>query len=45
MWLQIHLMMVWSIEVLNEVEENDLNDLPLDQVIAQSVAKRKLILL
>jgi hypothetical protein len=45
MWLQIHLMMVWSIEVLNEVEENDLNDLPLDQVIAQSVAERKLILL
>jgi hypothetical protein len=38
-------MMVWSIEVLNEVEETDLNDLPLDQVVAQSVAERKYILL
>jgi hypothetical protein len=45
MWLKIHLMMVWSIEVLNEVEETDLNDLPLDQVVAQSVAERKLIML
>jgi hypothetical protein len=45
MWLKNHLMVVWSIEVLNEVEEIDPNDLPLDQAVAQSVAERELILL
>ncbi|MCI17000.1 hypothetical protein A2U01_0038147, partial [Trifolium medium] len=31
MWLKINLMVVWSIEVLNVMEEADPDDLPLDQ--------------
>jgi hypothetical protein len=30
-------MVVWSIEVLNVVEEIDSDDLPFDQAIAQSM--------
>ncbi|MCI06662.1 hypothetical protein A2U01_0027722, partial [Trifolium medium] len=40
----LNLMVVWSIDVLNVVEETDPNDLPLDQAIAQSVAERELVL-
>ncbi|MCI12252.1 hypothetical protein A2U01_0033355, partial [Trifolium medium] len=35
MRLKINLMVVWSIEILNVVEETDPDDLPLDQAIAQ----------
>ncbi|MCI76680.1 hypothetical protein A2U01_0097950, partial [Trifolium medium] len=35
MRLKINLMVVWSIEVLNVVEETDPDDVPLDQAIAQ----------
>ncbi|MCI17379.1 hypothetical protein A2U01_0038526, partial [Trifolium medium] len=45
MMLKINLMVVWSIEVLNVVEETDLDDLPLGQTIAQSVTERELVML
>ncbi|PNX93334.1 hypothetical protein L195_g016485, partial [Trifolium pratense] len=38
----IILMAVWSIESLNVVEENDSDDFPLDQAIAQSVTEIEL---
>ncbi|MCI75492.1 hypothetical protein A2U01_0096761, partial [Trifolium medium] len=42
MRLKINLMVVWSTEVLNVVEETGLDDLPLDQDVAQSVTEREL---
>ncbi|MCI83080.1 hypothetical protein A2U01_0104355, partial [Trifolium medium] len=35
MWLKINMMVVWSIEVLNVMEEADPGDVPLDQAITQ----------
>ncbi|MCI17110.1 hypothetical protein A2U01_0038257 [Trifolium medium] len=45
MWLKINLMVVWSIKDLNVMKEADLDDLPLDQAIAQSVTERELVML
>ncbi|MCI63446.1 hypothetical protein A2U01_0084703, partial [Trifolium medium] len=42
MMLKINLMVVWSIEVLNVVEETGPDDLSLDQAIAQSLTEREL---
>ena len=40
-----NLIVIWSIEDYNVVEETDLDDLPRDQAIAQSMSARELVML